>query len=78
MSGIGNRLDLTVIADAPAKDDPACARSKGSWTAKVANNGRMRGDAGVLRSWRIAICRRQLAAIHHLGINEAARGFTSL
>jgi RNA polymerase sigma-70 factor (ECF subfamily) len=76
MSGIRNRLDLTVIADAPAKDDPRRARSKGSRTVKVANNGRMGAAPGVLRSWRIAIFRRQLAAIHGLGINEAAPGLT--
>jgi hypothetical protein len=35
MSGIRNRLDLTVIADAPAKDDPVCGGPKGSWTAKL-------------------------------------------
>jgi hypothetical protein len=66
-----------VIADAPAKDDPMPGGSKGSRAAKGANNGRMKATAGVLRTWRIAIFRRQLAAIHHLGINEAARGLTS-
>jgi hypothetical protein len=35
-----------VIADAPAKDDPARGGSKDAWTAKVPNSGRMMAMPG--------------------------------
>jgi hypothetical protein len=45
MNGIGNRLDLTVIADAPAKDDPTLGGSKAPMDGERRKQWQNEGDA---------------------------------